>query len=155
MVVFLEGASASALGVATFQKQRVPPCSLSGLLCDRFGVGVEEKNILRHGVRRLNSPLSPPFLSCRLLVALNLVYPALYHSFLAGLLAVGSLREMRKSPGNGLHAGVHYMELHRRHFCVTGRGAGGLCGLTVITIQLPDYMVDVSPVVRWVCCPSG
>ncbi|ESJ87411.1 inner membrane protein, partial [Salmonella enterica subsp. enterica serovar London str. CFSAN001081] len=43
MVVFSEGASASALGVATFQTALISALLLSGLLCDRFGVGVEEK----------------------------------------------------------------------------------------------------------------
>ncbi len=66
MVVFSEGASASALGVATFQTALISALLLSGLLCDRFGIGVEEKNILRHGALLAHcSPLSPPFLSCR------------------------------------------------------------------------------------------
>lgn len=43
MVVFSEGASASALGVATFQTALISALILSGLLCDRFGIGVEEK----------------------------------------------------------------------------------------------------------------
>ncbi len=43
MVVFSEGASASALGVATFQTALISALLLSGLLCDRFGIGVEEK----------------------------------------------------------------------------------------------------------------
>ncbi len=37
MVVFSEGASASALGVATFQTALISALLLSGLLCDRFG----------------------------------------------------------------------------------------------------------------------
>lgn len=43
MVVFSEGASASALGVATFQTALISALILSGLLCDRFGIGVKEK----------------------------------------------------------------------------------------------------------------
>lgn len=43
MVVFSEGASASALGVATFQTALISALILSGLLCDRFGIGVDEK----------------------------------------------------------------------------------------------------------------
>lgn len=43
MVVFSEGASASALGVATFQTALICALLISGLLCDRFGVGVDEK----------------------------------------------------------------------------------------------------------------
>ena len=39
MVVFSEGASASALGVATFQTALISALLLSGLLCDRFGAG--------------------------------------------------------------------------------------------------------------------
>ncbi|CTR64292.1 putative adhesin [Escherichia coli] len=39
MVVFSEGASASALGVATFQTALISALLLSGLLCDRFGIG--------------------------------------------------------------------------------------------------------------------
>lgn len=46
MVVFSEGASASALGVATFQTALISALLLSGLLCDRFGIGVDEKNTL-------------------------------------------------------------------------------------------------------------
>lgn len=50
MVVFSEGASASALGVATFQTTLISGLVISGLLCDRFGIGVEVKqpfNFLR------------------------------------------------------------------------------------------------------------
>lgn len=43
MVVFSEGASASDLGVATFQTALISALILSGLLCDRFGIGVKEK----------------------------------------------------------------------------------------------------------------
>lgn len=43
MVVFSEGASASQLGVATFQTALISALILSGLLCDRFGTGVKEK----------------------------------------------------------------------------------------------------------------
>ena len=42
-MVFSEGASASALGVATFQTALISALLLSGLLCDRFGIGVDEK----------------------------------------------------------------------------------------------------------------
>lgn len=44
MVVFSEGASASALGIATFQTALISALLLSGLLCDRFGIGIDEKN---------------------------------------------------------------------------------------------------------------
>lgn len=40
---FSEGASASALGIATFQTALISALLLSGLLCDRFGIGVDEK----------------------------------------------------------------------------------------------------------------
>lgn len=43
MVVFSEGASASILGIATFQTALIAALLLSGLLCDRFGIGVDEK----------------------------------------------------------------------------------------------------------------
>jgi len=43
MVVFSEGASASQLGIATFQTSLICAMLLSGLLCDRFGIGVPEK----------------------------------------------------------------------------------------------------------------
>ena len=43
MVVFSEGASASVLGVATFQTTLISGLVISGLLCDRFGIGVEVK----------------------------------------------------------------------------------------------------------------
>lgn len=43
MVVFSEGASASYLGVATFQTVLIAAMLLSGLLCDRFAIGMDEK----------------------------------------------------------------------------------------------------------------
>ena len=43
MVVFSEGASASVLGVATFQTALISGMVISGLLFDRFGIGVEIK----------------------------------------------------------------------------------------------------------------
>ena len=43
MVVFSEGASASILGVATFQTTLISGMVISGLLCDRFGIGVSIK----------------------------------------------------------------------------------------------------------------
>lgn len=43
MVVFSEGASASILGVATFQTTLISGLVISGLCCDRFGIGVEVK----------------------------------------------------------------------------------------------------------------
>ena len=43
MVVFSEGASASVLGVATFQTTLISGLVISGLLCDRFGIGVDVK----------------------------------------------------------------------------------------------------------------
>ncbi|PJM73335.1 hypothetical protein CS006_04660 [Bifidobacterium primatium] len=43
MVVFSEGASASVLGVATFQTTLISGMVLSGLLCDRLGIGVDVK----------------------------------------------------------------------------------------------------------------
>lgn len=41
MVVFSEGASASVLGVATFQTTLICGMVISGLVCDRFGIGVD------------------------------------------------------------------------------------------------------------------
>jgi transporter family-2 protein len=43
MVVFSEGASASLLGVATFQTTLISGMVISGLICDRFGIGVDIK----------------------------------------------------------------------------------------------------------------
>lgn len=43
MVVFSEGASASALGVATFQTALISALLLSGLLCDRFGIREQQR----------------------------------------------------------------------------------------------------------------
>lgn len=45
MVVFSEGASASVLGVATFQTTLISGMVISGLLCDRLGIGVPEKQM--------------------------------------------------------------------------------------------------------------
>lgn len=75
MVVFSEGASASALGVATFQTALISALLLSDLLCDRFGIGVEEKKYFTPWriIRRYRHHF------CRVAtVALNLVYPARY-----------------------------------------------------------------------------
>ncbi len=88
MVVFSEGASASALGIATFQTALISALLLSGLLCDRFGIGIDEKK---------------PFTTFRVLGAVFAVIATLFvvlpqwHSssaiylailpFLAGLLA--------------------------------------------------------------------
>lgn len=41
MVVFSEGATASVLGVATFQTTLISGMVISGLICDRFGIGVD------------------------------------------------------------------------------------------------------------------
>lgn len=99
MVVFSEGASASALGVATFQTALISALLLSGLLCDRFGIGVEEKNILRHGALLAHcSPLSPPFLSCRHSGTQPRLSCSLSSPFWQGYSLAGSLRGMRKSP---------------------------------------------------------
>ncbi|MCV3739830.1 DMT family transporter [Lentilactobacillus hilgardii] len=43
MVVFSEGASASILGVATFQTTLISGMVISGLVCDRLGIGVPVK----------------------------------------------------------------------------------------------------------------
>lgn len=43
MVVFSEGASASILGVATFQTTLISGMVISGLVCDRLGIGVSVK----------------------------------------------------------------------------------------------------------------
>ncbi|GEO70168.1 membrane protein [Levilactobacillus acidifarinae] len=43
MVVFSEGASASVLGVATFQTTLISGMVISGLVCDRLGIGVAVK----------------------------------------------------------------------------------------------------------------
>lgn len=46
MVVFSEGASASVLGVATFQTTLISGMVISGLACDRLGIGVDVKQPL-------------------------------------------------------------------------------------------------------------
>ncbi|MHC9533503.1 DMT family transporter [Dellaglioa sp. L3N] len=43
MVVFSEGATASALGVATFQTTLISGMVISGLVCDRLGIGGQSK----------------------------------------------------------------------------------------------------------------
>lgn len=43
MVIFSEGVAVSTLGVAIFQTSLIAASVLSCLLCDRFGIGVEEK----------------------------------------------------------------------------------------------------------------
>lgn len=45
MVVFSEGATASALGVATFQTTLISGMVISGLVCDRLGIGGQEKQL--------------------------------------------------------------------------------------------------------------
>lgn len=43
VIVFSEGATASILGVATFQTTLISGMVISGLICDRLGIGVSEK----------------------------------------------------------------------------------------------------------------
>lgn len=43
VIVFSEGATASILGVATFQTTLISGMVISGLICDRLGIGVPEK----------------------------------------------------------------------------------------------------------------
>ncbi|EBT9061832.1 DMT family transporter [Salmonella enterica] len=143
MVVFSEGASASALGVATFQTALISALLLSGLLCDRFGIGVEEKKYFTPWriVRRYRHHF------CRVAtVALNLVYPARYPPLFGRVTRwLAACGEYESRRGNGLHAGVHYMELHRRLLC-PGRGAGDTYRIRPCHHPVTRYMVDVS---RW------
>ncbi len=67
MVVFSEGASASALGVATFQTALISALLLSGLLCDRFGTrhactGVIALPVSRHHLADTAHPTAGPAL---------------------------------------------------------------------------------------------
>lgn len=143
MVVFSEGASASALGVATFQTALISALLLSGLLCDRFGIGVEEKKYFTPWriVRRYRHHF------CRVAtVALNLVYPARYPPLFGRVTRwLAACGECESRRGNGLHAGVHYMELHRQLLC-PGRSAGDTYRIRPCHHSVTRYMVDVS---RW------
>ncbi len=46
-----------------------------------------------------------------------------------------------QSPGNGLHAGVHYMELHRRLLMIRRGAANRIAWKAMSPIGYP-YMVD-------------
>lgn len=46
VIVLSEGVSVGALGVATFQTSLISGMVISGILCDRFGIGVEFKQAL-------------------------------------------------------------------------------------------------------------
>lgn len=138
MVVFSEGASASALGVATFQTALISALLLSGLLCDRFGIGVEEKNILRHGALLAHcSPLSPPFLSCRhsgTQPRLSCSLSSLLAGLLAGWQPAGNAK-VAEATGSML---VSITWNFIVGFCVTGAALAIRIALGHVTIQLPD-----------------
>lgn len=146
MVVFSEGASASALGVATFQTALISALLLSGLLCDRFGIGVEEKNILRHGALLAHcSPLSPPFLSCRHSGTQPRLSCSLSSPFWQGYSLAGSLRGMLKSPRQRAPCWCPLHGTSSSAF-VSGRGAGDTYRIRPCHHPVTRYMVDVS---RW------
>lgn len=149
MVVFSEGASASALGVATFQTALISALLLSGLLCDRFGVGVDEKKYFTPW--RVTGALFA-------VIATIFVVSPQWHStsfillailpFLAGLLAgwqpAGNAK-VAEATGSML---VSITELHRRLLCA-GRCAGDTCRIRSCHRPVTRYVVDVS---RW---PAG
>lgn len=79
MVVFSEGASASALGVATFQTALISALLLSGLLCDRFGIGVDEKKYFMNTIDDAKQPRAETFFTTRCLhLHCSLNVPACY-----------------------------------------------------------------------------
>ncbi|SQJ10004.1 Putative inner membrane protein [Salmonella enterica subsp. enterica] len=155
MVVFSEGASASALGVATFQTALISALLLSGLLCDRFGIGVEEKKYFnamahywrivrryRHHFCRVATVGTQPRLSC-----------SLSSPFWAGLLAgwqpAGNAK-VAEATGSML---VSITWNFIVGFCVLGAALAIRIALGHVTIQFTDtwwmYLGG-----RWVCCPS-
>ena len=88
MVVFSEGASASQLGVATFQTALISALILSGLLCDRFGIGVKEKKpfTLQHVTGAILAIIATVFVVIPQWSSPHLLILAIL-PFLAGLLA--------------------------------------------------------------------
>ncbi|MIS67889.1 DMT family transporter [Salmonella enterica subsp. enterica] len=139
MVVFSEGASASALGVATFQTALISALLLSGLLCDRFGIGVEEKKYFTPW--RITGALFA-------VIATIFVVSPQWHStsfillailpFLAGLLAgwqpAGNTK-VAEATGSML---VSITWNFIVGFCVLGAALAIRIALGHVTIQLPD-----------------
>lgn len=146
MVVFSEGASASALGVATFQTALISALLLSGLLCDRFGIGVEEKKYFTPW--RITGALFA-------VIATIFVVSPQWHStsfillailpFLAGLLAGWQPAGMRKSPRQRAPCWCPLHGTSSSAF-VSGRGAGDTYRIRPCHHPVTRYMVDVS---RW------
>ncbi|EMW0955678.1 TPA: DMT family transporter [Citrobacter freundii] len=139
MVVFSEGASASALGVATFQTALISALLLSGLLCDRFGVGVDEKKYFTPW--RVTGALFA-------VIATVFVVSPQWHStsfillailpFLAGLLAgwqpAGNAK-VAEATGSML---VSITWNFIVGFCVLGAALAIRVTLGHVTVQLPD-----------------
>ncbi len=138
MVVFSEGASASALGVATFQTALISALLLSGLLCDRFGIGVEEKKYFTPW--RITGALFA-------VIATIFVVSPQWHStsfillailpFLAGLLAGWQPAGMRKSPRQRAPCWCPLHGTSSSAF-VSGAALAIRIALGHVTIQLPD-----------------
>jgi transporter family-2 protein len=136
-MVVSEGASASALGVATFQTALISALLLSGLLCDRFGVGVDEKKCFAPWrVGWYCSLLLPRFLSCHH----SGIQPPLSCSlsFHFGRTRWLATRwKCQSCRGNGLYA-VSIAWNFIVGFCVLGAALAIRVALGHVTVQLPD-----------------
>lgn len=139
MVVFSEGASASALGVATFQTALISALLLSGLLCDRFGIGVDEKKYFTpyRIIGALFAVIATIFVVSPQWHSTSFILLAIL-PFLAGLLAgwqpAGNAK-VAEATGSML---VSITWNFIVGFCVLGTALAIRVALGHVTVQLPD-----------------
>lgn len=149
MVVFSEGASASALGVATFQTALISALLLSGLLCDRFGIGVDEKKYFTPWrVAGALFAVIATILSCRHSGIQPPLSCSLSFHFWQDYSLAGSLLEMPKLPRP---RALCWFPLHGTSLSAlcAGRCTGDTCRIRPCHRPVTRYVVDVS---RW---PAG
>lgn len=139
MVVFSEDASASALGVATFQTALISALLLSGLLCDRFGIGVDEKKYFTpyRIIGALFAVIATIFVVSPQWHSTSFILLAIL-PFLAGLLAgwqpAGNAK-VAEATGSML---VSITWNFIVGFCVLGTALAIRVALGHVTVQLPD-----------------
>lgn len=137
-MVFSEGASASALGVATFQTALISALLLSGLLCDRFGIGVDEKNtlpLIASSVHYLRLLLR---FCCVTAVAFYLFHLTCHSSVLSWFACRMAARwnaKVAEATGSML---VSITWNFIVGFCVLGTALAIRVALGHVTVQLPD-----------------
>ncbi len=143
MVVFSEGVRQRRWALPKFQTALISALLLSGLLCDRFGIGVGGEEIFTPW--RITGALFAviaTILPCRHSGTPTSLYPARYPPFLAGLPLAGSLWKCESSPRQRAPCWCPLHGTSSSALCPR-RGAGDMYRISHVTIQLPD-MVDVS-----------